>query len=334
MDKINKKLLLGVSVVVALLPLFVNSAYYYQILINIGSLTLVALGLGLLLGFAGQISFAQATFMGIGAYLTAIATVTWGWPPLAALFASAAITGVTAFLIGLPVLRFKTHVLALVTMGFSYMVFVLLMQQSEITGGPGGFPGIPAFSIGGLSLKGDVANYYLVWAFAIISITLVFNLLASRNGRALETLRSSEIAAKSLGVNTFLLKLKVFILSAVIASIGGSLYAFQTSYIAPTSFEVHYAITLLTVVVVGGLRSVWGSLVGAIVITLFEEGLTNLLPLIVPGSAGEYRLIIYGILLVMVLLFMPKGLAPYLSQWIRRITQRVGRRKLNTQDKG
>lgn len=317
MNTKNIKTLAVVAAVVALLPIVINSTYHFQLLINIGSLTLVGLGLGLLLGFAGQISFAQASFMGIGAYVAAITTVTLGWPSLLGLLAAAVITGIVAFLIGLPVLRFKEHFLALVTVGLSFMVYVILMQQTEITGGPGGFSGIGSLSVGGFVFKGDMANYYLVWFFALLSIYAVFQLLGSRNGRALETLRSSEIAAKSIGINTFALKLKVFIFSGVLAGIGGGLYAFQTSFIAPTSFEVHYAITLLTVVVVGGLRSVWGSLVGAITITAMEEGITNILPLVIPGTTGELRLIIYGALLVLVLLFMPKGLAPYLGQCSR-----------------
>jgi branched-chain amino acid transport system permease protein len=316
--KSNMKILGIIALVVILLPFIIKSPYYIQILINIASLTIVSTGLSLLLGFAGQISFAQAAFFGIGAYTSAITTVTLGWPPILALIVSVVITGILAFLIGLPVLRFKEHFLALVTIGFGIMVFVLMMQLSNITGGPGGFSGIPPFSIAGLKFNSDMANYYLIWFITLTAILLFINLLSSRIGRALETLRSSEVAAKSMGINAFALKMKAFIFAAVLAGLGGSLYAFQTSFIAPNTFEVLQSITYLTVVVVGGLRSVWGSLIGAIVVTIMGEGLTNLLPLILPNAGGELQVIAYGLLLVLVMLFIPNGIGPSLHQWIKK----------------
>lgn len=323
----NLKTLCIVSIIVALLPFVVKNPYYMQILINIGSWTLISLGLTLLLGFAGQISFAQVTFFGIGAYVTAIITVTVGFPPLLALIASAIVTGVVACLVGLPILRFKEHFLAVITIGFGIMVYVLMIQLSDLTGGPGGFAGIPPFSIGSLQFKGDLANYYLIWTIALFAILIIINLLSSRIGRALETLRSSEIAAKSMGINAFTLKLKVFIFSGVLAGVGGSLYAFQTSFIAPNTFEVLGSITFITIVIVGGLRSVWGALIGAIVVTALEIGMTSLLPLIIPGAGGEIQQIVYGLLLVLVLLFLPNGIAPIVAKWVRKKSIRMVKSK-------
>lgn len=328
--KNNLKILVVVSLIVALLPFMIKSPYYMQILINIGSWALISLGLTLLLGFAGQISFAQVTFFGVGAYTTAIMTVTAGMPSLFALIASAIVTGLVAFLIGLPVLRFKEHFLAVITIGFGIMVYVLLIQLSDITGGPGGFGGIPPFSIGSFQFKGDIANYYLIWFFTLISILIMINLLTSRIGRALETLRSSEIAAKSLGINAFTLKLKAFIFSGALAGVGGSLYAFQTSFIAPNTFEVLQSITFITIVIVGGLRSVWGALVGAIVVTAIEQFMTHLLPLIIPGAGGELQKIAYGLLLVLVLLFMPNGLVPTISKILKGISKRTKAKEFST----
>jgi branched-chain amino acid transport system permease protein len=161
-------------------------------------------------------------------------------------------------------------------------------------------------------------NYDLIWFAALLSIFFVINLLSSRIGRALETLRSSEIAAKSMGINVFALKMKAFVFAGVLAGIGGSLYAFQTSFISPYTFEVMHSITYLTVVVVGGLRSVWGSLIGAFIVTVMGEGLNHLLPMIIPDAGGELQVIAYGFLLVLVLLFIPSGFGPTIAQWIKK----------------
>ncbi|MCM3568098.1 branched-chain amino acid ABC transporter permease [Neobacillus mesonae] len=330
--KSNIKVLGIIAVLVVILPLVVQNSYLLQIFINIGSWTLISLGLTILLGYAGQISFAQAAFMGIGAYTAAIITVTLHWPPLLALITTAVISSIMAFLVGLPVLRFKEHYLALITIGFSVMVFVLMNQLSDITGGPGGFIGVPPFSIGSFVFKGDIANYYLIWGTVLISIFLIINLLSSRIGRALETLRSSEIAAKSMGINTFLLKMKVFIFAGVLAGIGGALYAFQLSFIAPNTFNVLESITYLTIVVVGGLRSVWGALIGAIVVTVIEKGLTHLLPLIIPDAGGELESIAYGLLLVLVLLFIPDGLGPTIAKSFKNKRNMTKSSKLKTLD--
>ncbi|MFJ7728475.1 branched-chain amino acid ABC transporter permease [Neobacillus sp. NPDC097160] len=317
MDKKNLKILSIIAVLIGLLPLFLTNPYYVQILINIGTLTVISLGLTVLLGFTGQISFAQVTFFGIGAYTAAITTVTYGWPPLAGLLMAAIVSGFLAFLIGLPVLRFKEHFLALITIGFAVMVYVLMVQLADFTGGPGGFSGIPPFSIAGVSLQGEVPNYYLIWFFALFFILIISNLLSSRIGRALESLRSSEIAAKSMGINAFTIKLKAFIFAGIIAGVGGSLYAFQTSFIAPNTFEVMESMTFIIIVVVGGLRSLWGAPIGAVVITAMDEGMTHFLPLIIPNAGGEVQIIAYGILLVLVLLFIPNGIGPTLGKLIK-----------------
>lgn len=317
MDKKFLKILSIITVIIGVLPLFLSSPYYMQVLINIGTWTIISLGLTVLLGFTGQISFAQVTFFGIGAYTAGITTATYGWPPIAGLLMAAIVSGFLAFLIGLPVLRFKEHFLALITIGFGVMVYVLMVQLSDLTGGPGGFSGIPSFSIAGFSFQGDMPNYYLIWFFALAFILIISNLLSSRIGRALESLRSSEIAAKSMGINAFTLKLKAFIFAGILAGIGGSLYAFQTSFIAPNTFNVMESLTFITIVVVGGLRSIWGALIGAIVMTALNEGMTQLLPLIIPNAGGEIQVIAYGIILVLVLLFIPNGIGPTLYSFIK-----------------
>lgn len=312
--KKNLQILAVVTIIVLFLPLIINNLYYMQILINIGSLTTISLGLTLLLGFAGQISFAQVTFMGIGAYTVGIATVNYGWPPLLALIFAVVLAAVLAALIGLPVLKFQSHYLALITISFGMMFFVLLNQLTNLTGGPGGFMGIQPLSIAGFEFEGEFANYYLIWVVVLVSVLFVINLMNSRTGRALESIKSSEIAAKSMGINVFALKLKVFIFAGVLASIGGALYAFQLSFISPNTFEVLESITLITIVVVGGLRSVWGALIGAVVVTAIELGLTNYLPLIIPNASGEIESIAYGVLLILVFLFMPNGLGPTIAK--------------------
>jgi branched-chain amino acid transport system permease protein len=303
------------AVIVLLAPLAFKGGYLMNVLVFVGINTMLAIGLNLLLGFAGQISLGHAGFFGLGAYLSGILTATYGWNPWLAMPLAAAVTGVLAFLIGFPVLKLKGHYLAMATLGLGIIMYIVFNETIDLTGGPSGLPGIPNFALGGIEFDSDVKNYYLVWSFVLIAILLSVNLANSRSGRALRAVHDSEVAARVMGVNARLLKVQVFALSAVISSVAGSLYAHTMTFISPASFGFNFSVELLTMVVIGGLGSIYGSFMGAALLTLLPEFLR---------SANDYDIIIYGGLLMLMVMFMPGGLVRGVPDFIRLVTRRRG----------
>lgn len=290
------------------LPLIIKSGYYLGILVIVGLYSIVAVGLGLLLGYAGQVSFGQAAFYGVGAYTAAILSGTYGWPPLLALAAAPVIPAVVAAVIGQPILKLRAHYLVLGTLGFGILVYILLKEAVGLTGGPSGYTGIPYFRVGGLVLNSDVQFYYLIWCLVALTLLGAWNLVNSRIGRALRALHGSELAAQTAGINTARLKLKVFILSAFLAGLAGGLYAFYITFVSPSPFGFHTSILFVLMVVVGGASTVWGPVLGAFVIVGLGEFLRWAVPLVLPKAGGEYEIIFFGTILVLVLLFHPEGL--------------------------
>ena len=290
--------LLIFALAIILIPLGVKNKYYIIVMNVIGLNTIVVIGLNLLIGFAGQISLGHAAFYGMGAYLSAILTTTYHLPPWPTILIAMIATGTVAYFVGYPSLKLKGHYLVMATLGFSIIVNIFMVELDKITGGPSGFPGIPPLSIGKLVFDNDFKNFYLIWTFVFFSILLSFNLVHSRVGRALRAIHGSEIAANTLGVDTDKYKTKVFVLSAIFASLAGSLYAHYISFISPRSFDFYYSIQVVTMVIVGGMGSVWGSFFGAAILTVLSEIL---------HVAEKYNIIAYGVILTLVLVFFPEG---------------------------
>ena len=224
---------------------------------------IVVLGLNLFIGYAGQISLGHAAFFGLGAYGSAIATVTFGLPPWPAMFLVAALVGLVSLAVGIPVLRLSGHYLAMATLGLNYVVHTILLQWDEVTGGPSGFAGIPGLSFAGVVCDDPVSLHYLLWGFTMACLLLCLNLVRSGVGRGLAALAGDETAAASLGVDTRAAKVKIFVLSAVLASLAGSLFAHCYSYVSPDTFGIFTSTDLVIMVVVGGMGSIWGSVFGA-----------------------------------------------------------------------
>ncbi len=299
-------------VLIALFPLFVENTYYLTVGIFIGIHALIALGLGLLMGYGGQVSMGQAAFFGIGAYVSAILTVTYNVNPWLAILAGAGLNALVALLLGIVVLRLEGHVLAVATLAFSIVIYTVFDQWMSVTGGSDGIGGIPGISVFGWELVNDRHYYYLTWIFFLLVLLFSFNMVKSRNGRALRALHhffgGSEEAAGSLGISPMKYKLKVFVISAVYAGFAGSIYAHWLSLVTPSPFELLANIIPLIIVVLGGLGSLWGVVIGSAVFTIAGEVFRGLIPLIVPGSSGEYEIIAWGILIILVLQFLPSGL--------------------------
>ncbi len=299
MGRKNLLSLLILSIAVMILPLIITNSYYLSILIFVGIYSLITMGLGLLMGYAGQISLGQAAFFGLGAYTSGILSTQFALSPWLALVIAIFVTAGIAFLIGTPTLRLKGHYLAMATLAFGYIIFIVFNEAVAYTGGPSGFGQIPYFKLGKFILDTDFRYYYFVWIIVLGMLTLSLNLIHSRVGRALRSIHGGEITANAMGVNTAKYKIEVFVLSAIYASIAGSLYAHFITFLSPGTFGFHFSIALLTMVAVGGMTSVWGAIMGTALLTILPEFLRMF---------HDYDILIYGGILLFIMMFLPEGL--------------------------
>jgi branched-chain amino acid transport system permease protein len=310
MEKKNKICLICYAVVVFITPVFLGNNYHLMVL-NVAAVNIiVVLGLNLLMGYAGQISLGHAAFFGLGAYLSGILTTTCGFPPWPTILLSILVTGAVAYAIGIPTLKLEGHYLVMATLGFNVIVYIVMIQFDKVTGGPSGFPGIPHLRIGGFVLNSDRRMYYLLWSISMGVLLLSLNLIRSRVGRAMAALSHNEVAAMCSGIDTEKYKIGIFVMSAMLASLAGSLYAHYITFISPGTFSIFFSLQLITMVLVGGMGSLWGSVFGALLLTALPEWL---------HAVKQYNLLIYGLVLMIVLVFFPQGLFPAILQiWEKR----------------
>jgi branched-chain amino acid transport system permease protein len=303
--------LLPVAVLVAVLLLvpavFTRVPFFtMSTAVQMAVLAIATAGLTLLMGHAGQISIGQAAFFGIGAYTSAILTTRAAVPPIAALLVGIVLSGLVAWLVGRLIFRVSGHYLALATLAFGLMLGYLARQLS-LTGGASGIVDIPRLAIGTFVLQGDLRYYYLAAAVLVVVLVLSRNLVASLFGRSLVALGDSEIAAASVGVDTARHKRVVFVVAAVFASVAGSLYAHWVTFVDYHTLDLLLSLQLLIMATVGGLRSVWGAPVGAFIVITLSQAARELLPRIAPNVGGDFEIAVYGIALILVLLFLPQG---------------------------
>jgi branched-chain amino acid transport system permease protein len=308
-----------VILLAALLPRVVPGSFALTLLIFISLYCMVALGLQLVLGYAGQISIGQGAFMGIGAYGYAILTAKQHLPPWPALLAAALINVAIAYLIGKPILRLAGHQLALATLAFGIIMATIFAQATGLTGGAIGISAIPNLAVGGFAFNSDMRNAYLAEGFALASLLLSHNMMRSRIGRALQALNASEPAAESLGVNVAGHKLHIFAFSALLASLAGSLYAAYLTYISPDAFTIFLSIEVLVMAAVGGMATVWGAPVGAAAIFLLHDELDNLSKGLPSGTVAILQTVIFGAVLVGIMIFVPEGLTRGAINAARRV---------------
>lgn len=299
-------------------PFFLKGSYLITVLIFVGINTMLAIGLNLLLGYAGQISLGHAAFFGMGAYISGILTTRFPVDPFLAMILAAFCAGALAFVIGFPILKLKGHYLAMATLGFGIIMYIVFNETVSFTGGPSGLSGIPYLSVGPLVFDNDWNNYYLVWVSTLAVMLLAVNLTQSRIGRALRAIHDSEVAARVMGVNARILKVQIFTVSAVISAFAGSLYAHVVTFIAPASFGFHFSVELLTMIVVGGLGSIYGSFLGAALLTMLPEFLRVF---------QDLDIIVYGLMLILMTMFMPGGLASGIQTVTQYIAARFRKRK-------
>ncbi len=280
-------------------PFIFQDNYSLNIMIFVGINAIIVVGLGLLLGYAGQISLGHAAFYGLGAYISGFLATRYHWPvwltiPIAIFF-----TGVLAYFIGQPTLRLKGHYLAMATLGFGEIMSVLFVELDEFTGGTSGMLNIPSPKIFGFTFKSYFSYYYLVWAIFFFILLLSVNIVRSRMGRALLAIHGSEMAAEASGVDVERYKVQVFVLSAAYAALAGGLYAHFVNFVSPSNFTLLYSIILVIMVIVGGMSKLSGAILGAIILTALPEYMRVF---------KEFNLLIFSVLLILTMLFMPKGM--------------------------
>ena len=291
-------LLAFLALVTLVLPQVIPGKYVLQ-LINLGLISLiVVVGLNFITGYCGQINFAQAAFWGIGAYVTAALTLKglsfWLALPLAALS-----TGLCSLVLGIPTLRLRAYYLAMATIAFGEIVQLVLIHWEPVTGGTSGLRGVPGVSIFGYRLVGHIQHYYFLLAWCALALWLSLRVRSSRLGRAMIALRDSEIAAEVMGVDTVRVKMLAFALSSIYAGIAGGLYVAYVNYVSPDLFSNAQAVLFFVMLVIGGVGSAVGAVLGTIVLTVLPEALRFL---------KEWYLVLYGVGVILMITFLPDGL--------------------------
>jgi branched-chain amino acid transport system permease protein len=288
-------------------------SHYTDIMVFAGIYCLITIGLCLLMGYAGQISIGHAAFFGIGAYISAILTVRYGLNPWPCMLIGMIVTAVVAILVGAPSLKLKGHYLAMATLAFGIIIYIIFNEEIEWTGGPDGMPGIPGLSLFGFEFDSAIRYFYLVWGFVFVVFIFTINVIQSGAGRALRAIHASEPAASAMGVDISRFKIIVFVYSAILASLAGSLYAHYLNFINPSTFDLFFSIKLLIMIALGGMHNIWGAIIGAGLITFLSyEWLYYF---------GELEVIVYGAILLIVTIFLPHGLVGVpgiVKGWFRR----------------
>ena len=299
--------------VLPILPQPVRTPEYWITLLNyIGLYSIVAIGLVLLTGIGGMTSFGQAAFVGVGAYSTAYLTTQFGVSPWLALIVGVVLTALVALLLGMVTMRLSGHFLPLGTIAWGLSLF-FLFGNLEFLGKYDGINGIPVLNLFGWHLESGRSIYYLIWVVVLLSVVSVQNLLNSRPGRAIRALRGGGTMAEAMGVNTAWMRVVIFVYAAVLAAISGFLYAHLQRAVNPTPFGLNHGIEFLFMAVVGGVSHVWGAVLGATILTVLQDYLQTLLPKLL-GSNGNFEIIVFGILMVLLLQYARQGVWPFVAR--------------------
>ncbi|OEY66350.1 branched-chain amino acid ABC transporter permease [Marinobacter sp. X15-166B] len=320
--------LLLLAIVVFALPLFISNPFHYGLATQIALIAGAVVGLNLLVGFAGQISLGHAGFFGLGAYFSGIMTSNYGWSAVPALLVGAVGVGLIAWVVGRPILRLKGHYLSMATLAVGFIIAIILNNERALTGGPDGMP-VPSFdvfgwelspfnqySLLGVEISGDLAWYLFAGVVLLVAVWLAQNLIDSPIGRALRSVHGSEVAASVVGVDTAKYKSLVFVISAIYASVMGALYGHFQGFITPSVASFDFSILLITMVVLGGMGSTIGVIIGAVVLELLPQVLADF---------QEMEMVLFGLILMLTMIFMPKGLLPTAAGfWAKRRAQTAG----------
>lgn len=302
----RKSPFLGLYIVIAILiviPFVAPNNFYLDLAIRMAINAVIVLGLNLLIGFAGQISLGHAGFLGIGAYASAILPTHFGWHPLPAMAAGAAVAAAVAALVARPIFKLKGNYLAMATLGLGIIISIAIRNETNYTGGPDGMS-VPALGLLGFDLTTDKQWYWVAALLLVVSLWASLNMIDSPFGRALRALHGSEVASQVVGVDIVRYKVAIFVMSAAFASIMGSVTAHYVGFVTPTFADFFHSIELVTMVVVGGMASIYGSIVGAVLLTALPQAL---------ATFEGWETVVFGAILMLCMIFLPKGLVPTLA---------------------
>ncbi len=315
-------LILGVCAL--FLPAFVKVPYFMHLIILALIWVVMAQGQNLIQGFTGYVSIAQAGFMGVGAYVSTLLSTKLGWPVWGTIWMAPLFTGFIAIFVGYPSLRVKGHYFAIVTLAYNMVIFTVLLTYSSLTGGEAGIPNVPRPSelrlgetVVSFEGRSNIYYYYLVLAMAALSVLLSALILYSRVGRVLLSIRQNETLSEAVGVETWRYKLFAFIVSASLAGLAGGLYAHYIGFLNPEPFGVDQSLNAILAVILGGSGTLTGPIVGSFAVVFLPEYLR---------IADSYRLITYGLILVIATIFLPHGLVPMVSRALAALAKKWGLR--------
>jgi branched-chain amino acid transport system permease protein len=308
---------LAVAVAVAVLPLIVTDRFLLKVFTFAGINALVVVGLALLFGHAGQVSLGHAAFVGLGAYTSAFCTVELGWPWLLSFAAAGTLAAAGGLVLAAPSLRLRGHYLAMATLGFGELMALTYREAEPVTRGVDGFGGIPFPTLGPLEVGEATTLYWLVWGVVGLALLAAANLTALRPGRAMRALHGSELGAQASGVDVVGVKVRTFVLSALLAGLAGALYAGVVGFVSPSLFTLAASVTLLAMAVLGGTGSLAGPVLAAVLLTLLQyvDALIPGIPSETAQTIQSYQEDIYGLAIIVVVVFAPRGLA---GLWRRR----------------
>lgn len=300
---------ISIAAAIMLLPIVIPSPYVTSMMVFVALYGVLAIGMGILMGQAGLFSLTQPTWFGLGAYVAGILAARGMLPAWLGIIVGAAFVAVISYIVGAPVLRLRGLYLACATFGILIIGQIAFVQLGDITGGHSGLLGIPPLSIGGFVFKTDLHYYFLSWALCIGCLWFSYNVINSRVGRAIKSSRDSEVASKALGVNIPKYRIQIYVLTSAMAGLVGGVFCFYLRLIAPSCFGFALLVELILMTVIGGVGSVWGLLLGSFVITWLSEFVHMYLGKFLPVMTGEVDAIFFGILVILVLIFVPHGLA-------------------------
>jgi branched-chain amino acid transport system permease protein len=298
--------------ILIVIPWLLPNRFYYDLIVKVIINSIVCIGLNLLVGYAGQISLGHAAFFAMGGYASAILVEQLGFSGIVALIVGSTAVGAISYLVARPILRLRGHFLAMATLGLGIIIYIIVNHELWLSGGPDGKP-VPPFTIFHFKVDKIEYWYWICAAILALSVWIASNLINSPFGRALKAIHSSEKAAAALSIDISSLKIKVFVISAIFASLAGSVFAHAEQFITPGEASFIRSIELVTMVVLGGMASIFGSIVGATVLTLLGQILANF---------SEYKHVVLGSILIFVMVFMPLGLVPTLKRYLQGIKVR------------
>lgn len=299
--------ILALTAILLIAPFSFSNDFYFEIAILSILNALICIGLNLLMGYAGQVSLGHGAFAGLGAYVSVVLTSNYGLSPLFSIFISIITMGVLAFIISKPILKLKGHYLAMATLGIGIIINIVLEVEEELTGGVDGMS-VDSFSVFGYEVYSSLTWYILCAVLLVFTIWSFENLINSPFGRLLRSIHDSEKAADSVGIDVSFYKSIVFVISVVIASIAGSLYAFYSGFISPQEASFSHSIELVVMVVLGGLGRIYGAVIGAVILTILPQLL---------AAFEDYETLIFGCIIMFIMIFMPKGIVSLYDKVIR-----------------